>query len=101
MAPDSNPCDLRFRKKSEIVSRQIAGEMMLIPIMGKIADMQKIFALNPVGEFIWERLDGEKSLGKISEEISSSLDVNREQALAEAEEYVRELLREGLIEEIN
>jgi hypothetical protein len=90
-----------YKKKSEIVSRQIAGETMLIPVMGKIADMQKIFAMNAVGEFIWMRLDGKEDLGKISEAISSSFDVSQQQALAEAEEFVRELLQEDLIEAIN
>ena len=90
-----------YKKKDEIVSRQIAGETMLIPVMGRIADMQKIFAINPVGEFIWTKLDGEKSLAQISEAIAASFAVSREQALAEAEEFVRELLREGLIDVIN
>jgi hypothetical protein len=100
MAPDSNPCDLRLRKKNEIVSRQIAGEMMLIPVMGKIADMKRIFALNPAGEFIWTRLDGGSSLGQISDEMSASFDISREQAFKDAEEFVSELLKEGLIEAV-
>jgi hypothetical protein len=93
-----NIYDRIYRKKDEIVARAIAGETILVPVMGSIADMQRIFALNPVGEFIWARLNGEKSLRQIGCEISEAFDVDGERALSEAEEFAGELLKEGLVE---
>jgi len=93
-------CDQTFRKKGEIVSRSIAGETMLIPVMGKMADMKKIFALNPAAEFIWARLDGDRNLAQISDEMSESFDISRELAVRDTEEFVRGLLDEGLIEKV-
>jgi len=87
-----------YRKKDDIVHRRVAGETILVPIRGRLADMQKIFALNPVGEFIWDEIDGSRSLQQISEDIQSLFDVTREEANADLEAFVAELFKEGLIE---
>ncbi len=86
-----------FRRKDDIVHRKIAGETILVPIRGSLADMQKIFSLNPVGEFIWDELDGARSLREISAGIQAAFDVTEEEANADLEAFVAELLREGLI----
>ena len=87
-----------YKKKSDIVYRKVAGETILVPISGRLADMQRIFALNPVGEFIWDELDGSRTLQQIREDIQSSFDVAREEANADLEAFIAELLKEGLIE---
>ena len=87
-----------YKKKDDIVYRKLAGETILVPISGRLADMQMIFALNPVGEFIWEELDGSRTLQQIREDIQSSFDVAREEANADLEAFIAELLKEGLIE---
>ena len=90
--------DMRtFRKKEEIVTRKIAGETILVPIRGSLADMQKIFSLNPVGEFIWQEINGQKNLQQISESIQSVFDVSQEEADTDVQDFITELLREGLI----
>jgi hypothetical protein len=90
-----------FKPREGIVSRKIAGETILVPVMGKLADMQRIFTLNSVGEFIWSRLDGKRGLREISSEIVSSFEVEKEQADAEMEEFISELLKEDLIETVH
>ena len=87
-----------YKKKDDIVYRKVAGETILVPIKGRLADMQRIFALNPIGEFIWNKLDGSRSRQQISADIQSSFDVAREVADADLEAFIAELLREGLIE---
>ena len=89
----------KFKKAGEIVSRSIAGETILVPVSGKLADMQRIFALNPVAEFIWKRLDGEKDLSAIRDEILEYFEVGKEQAESDIREFISELLKEKLITE--
>jgi len=90
-----------YKKKSDIVYRKVAGETILVPISGRLADMQRIFALNPVGEFIWDKLDGSRSLHQISDDIQRFFDVTGEEANADLEGFIAELLKEGLIEEVS
>lgn len=88
-----------FRRNGDIVSRRIAGELFLVPIRGRLADMQRIFTLEPVAEYIWNGLDGRKSVGEISSGLPGEFDVTEGQALADALEFITELLQAGLISE--
>jgi len=86
-----------YKRRKEIVSRRIAGETILVPISGNLADMQKIFSLNPVGEFIWEQLDGQRDLAGISGDVRASFDLREEDADSDIQEFISELLRENLV----
>jgi hypothetical protein len=86
---------LQIRK--EIVAREIAGETLLIPISGKLANLQRIYSLNPVAEYIWNQLNGMRSLQEISENVLSVFEVEREQLDEDLQEFIAELVKENLI----
>jgi hypothetical protein len=88
-----------YRKVQEIVSRRIADEMFIVPIRGRLADMKQIFIVPEVAEFIWNHLDGEKTLKEILDEINETYDVGKKQAEEDLKEFIDELLEAGLIEE--
>jgi hypothetical protein len=88
-----------YRKNHDVVMRKIAGDLFLIPIKGKLADMQRIFTLNPVGEFIWRDLTAQKNINDIRDGLVSNFDVTKETAMADIEEFVSELLQASLITE--
>jgi len=99
--PLSEPHLTRVYQQGEnIVSRNIAGESLLVPIRGHVADMQRIFALDPVGEFIWNKLDGTLSLSGILEELLETFSVDRDRAGEDLMGFIDELSRASLIEEI-
>jgi len=90
-----------FRKRGEIVSRAIAGDTILVPIRGKLADMQVIFSLGPVAAFLWEHLDGQKNLETVTCEVVERFEVGREEAEKDIREFMDELLKSGLIEVVD
>ncbi len=81
-----------------MATRQVAGEALLVPVRGRLAEMQKIFALNPVAGHIWQELDGKRSLGEIRDSILARFDVEREAADRDVREFIEELLEAGLLE---
>jgi len=85
----------KFRRKESI-----AGESFLIPVCGTPLDMEDIFVLSPLADFIWQRLDGERMLDAIVAEIVAEFDVTAGQAGADAREFVGQLLQKGLVEEV-
>lgn len=89
-----------FKKKEDFISRTIAGEMILVPLRGTLTDMQKIFSLNPVAGFIWEKLDGRKTLGELRDDILATFDVEVGDANSDIQEFITQLLKEGLIAEL-
>ncbi|MFI5294155.1 MAG: PqqD family protein [Thermodesulfovibrionales bacterium] len=89
-----------FERPKNIVSRSIAGELFLVPVAGKLADMQRMFALTAVAEFIWERLDGRRSLDDIRNDVLEYFDAEEEQVEADIKAFVTELMAEGLLIEV-
>jgi hypothetical protein len=91
--------DVKFRRKEGVASRRIAGESFLIPVCGTPVDMENVFVLNPLADFIWQRLDGEHSLGAVVSEIMEEFDVAPGQAAADASGFVGLLKEHNLVGE--
>ena len=88
-----------FKKDERIVTRDVAGETILVPIRGKLAELQRIFSLNPVAEYIWQELDGKRSVEEIRDDVLANFAVEKEQADREIDQFLKELLEAGLIKE--
>ena len=86
-----------FRKSDALVTREIAGETLLVPMRGKLARLQRIFALNPVGAHIWEQLDGRRDLAAIHRSLVESFEVSPDEAEADLVEYIAMLRDAELI----
>ena len=93
----------RYRKNPELPSREIAQEIILVPLRKKLADVNAIYLLqNDVSLRIWELIDGQKQVGEIAEIISREYDVTPAEAKEDIAEFFEELERiGGIIEPID
>jgi len=89
----------QYRKAESVVTRKIAGEVLLVPVRGNLASMDRIFALNAVGEFIWHKLDEGNDFHELGRQIADHFDVNPAQVLTDLVEFLSELKAEGLLVE--
>ncbi len=89
----------KYIHQKDIVCRNIAGETILVPIRGNLADMQYIFTLNPVGAYIWDQLDGENKLTQILDMIVERFDTTRDQAETDILEFIDQVVDKGLVTE--
>lgn len=89
-----------YRKREEIVSRAIAGETILVPVKGKVADMRYIFSLNSVAACLWGLIDGKRSIEILLQEIVGRFDVSRTEAEADIREFIEQLMKADLIEAV-
>lgn len=85
-----------YRRSDQAVRREIAGEILLVPVRGELAHLQQMFVLNPVGDFIWSRLDGGTDVGGLVEAVVEEFDVSREEARSDLEEFLGRLAEAGL-----
>ncbi len=90
-----------FARSGEIVSREIAGETILVPIRGKLVDLQRIFSVNPVGAHIWHLIDGKTSLAAIRDSVVETFEVEPDRAAADIQDFIAELAQAGLIQEVS
>ena len=92
--------DKLFQRSADVLTRKVAGETLLIPVRGNLADMQRIFALNELGEFIFGRLDGKTTLGRIAEDVVSAFTVAAAEAERDVRAFVSELRKADLVSEV-
>ena len=93
--------DSIYIRKDNVITRQIAGETLLVPISGDLASMEQVFMLDPVAAFIWEQLDGKRILNDILQGILDSFEVEKKQAETDAYEFIKMLLEADLILEVS
>ena len=80
------------------VTRQIAGETLVIPIAGQVGDLDAIYTLNEVAASVWELIDGPTPVSQIVESLGREYDVTPEQARADVLELLAALEAKGLIQ---
>jgi SynChlorMet cassette protein ScmD len=60
-------------------------------------DSGDAFGLNPVGVFIWKRLDGSRTQEDILRELKEQCDNVPEEVGSHVEEFVQDLIRRGFV----
>jgi len=89
-----------YRKRGELVCREIGGETVVVPVAGKLADLDKVYCMEPVARFIFDLIDGEKALSAIRAAVLAEYEVTPEEAERDLLEFVGQLREAGLIEEV-
>jgi len=79
------------RQSPNIVSRNIAGEAVLVPIARTADEVDSIYTLNETASTIWDALDGQRTLGDILDLVVAEYEVTREQAEQDLYDLVAQL----------
>jgi hypothetical protein len=87
-----------YRKNSSVVLREIADEILLVPVRGRLAQLQRLFVLNPVAHHIWQEIDGLNTLDAIHQSVVNSFEVPTEEARTDLLELIESLGQAELIE---
>jgi len=89
-----SPASVPVHSKN-VVIRRINNECLLIPLTSDIADMDSLYRLNDTGAFIWEAIDGRRTIRDITSLMTERFDVEAAEAendilffLAEAQAYL-------------
>ena len=89
-----------YRCRENLVTREIVGETIIVPISGQLADLQQVYSLNATGGFVWSRLDGNTSLEIIHKAVIAGFKVHKKEAWTDLSELVSDLSEAGLIEKV-
>jgi hypothetical protein len=69
-----------FARSERIVGRRIAGEYVLVPLLGRGADADFIYTLNHVAAAMWEALDGKATGEDVVRRVVEEFEVESAQA---------------------
>ncbi len=83
--------NLIFSQSSSVVTRKTGNEYVLVPIANNIADMNSVYTLNETGAFLWEQLDGKKSVKDLIDALISEYNVENETAAADVFSFIKEM----------
>jgi hypothetical protein len=96
--PASGAAAERFGQGAGVVLRHVAGEHMLVPTVSREVDLDSLFLLNATGVFIWEQLDGQRTVEELSQSLAVECGVDKVVATADVTRFLASLLERHLAE---
>lgn len=79
--------------------RQIADDILAIPVGAMALELSGMVMLNPVSKVIWQCLEQETDLQTVCQAVTDRFEVSPEEALQDAEEFIQQLRAANLLAE--
>jgi hypothetical protein len=87
-----------YSPSEDVVAREIEGEIIIVPLVGGIGDMEdELFTLNETGKVIWKKLDGNKKLFDLIQELREEFEAPEEEIKQDLIGLVAELLKRKIL----
>jgi len=86
-----NTLDIRFQRRSTMVTRRVAGEIILVPIVRQVKDDPSLFTLDEVAAFLWDQLETRPTGSELVRKLHSVYDVAPEQAENDVRQFLKQL----------
>jgi Coenzyme PQQ synthesis protein D (PqqD) len=91
---------LRYKRNQDVVSRNIEGELVIVPIRSGVGDLNSLYTLNPVGSVLWEFMNEGHTLSEMVQRVCDEFEVSEAQAQPDIETFLDSLMAEQLIQQM-
>jgi hypothetical protein len=92
-----NTTPVRHTRNTAIVSRDVAGETIVVPICRGVGDLDSVYTFNAVGRRLWRLLENGRSVEELANWVATHYEVDEKQAVADVQSYLSELQEVGLV----
>ena len=75
-----NQLEQCYQQDPSMVSREIAGEMILVPIRNNVGDLNCVYTLNESASRAWSLMDGQHTVREIQDVIVAEFEVDEIEA---------------------
>ncbi len=89
--------DARFIRNREVVSRQIDGELIIVPIRRGVGDLNSLYTLNSVGSILWDYMTEGHTVPEMVTRVCDEFEVTTDKAQADIQEFLDSMLQEKLV----
>jgi len=89
--------DYCYQKDPDMVSREIAGEVILVPIRRNVGDLESVYTLNEIAALAWTLFDGSHTVNQIQDKIVTEYEVDEDEAERDLIELIQQLEEIGAI----
>jgi hypothetical protein len=83
--------------RPSFVTRQIAGETLIVPVAGNVADLESVYVLNEVGSRVWELLRTPVAVDEIVTTVVDEFAVDPARAREDLVAFLDALVSRGLV----
>src|SRR6202050_851058 len=90
----------RVRRSSNVVSRVVADEAIVVPIRRGAADMDSIYTSTETGTSLWAMIETNRSPAELARHLQLEYGLSAEQAAADTQKFLADLSEAGLIEQL-
>ena len=77
--------------KKELIKREIAGDVILVPVGRAVVENNGLFILNELGAFLWDRLSEADAEADLVRAVLEEYEVTPEIAAADVHEFLETL----------
>ena len=90
--------DTVYVPSQDIVAREIEGEIIIVPLVAGIGDADdELYTLNETGRQVWQRLDGEATLGEIAGVLDDKFAAPLDEIQADVLGFAREMAERRIL----
>ncbi|MBI4845527.1 MAG: PqqD family protein [Candidatus Omnitrophica bacterium] len=88
-----------YDKDPQVVFREVAGEMILVPVRNNAADLESIYTFNELGGRIWGLINGKRTLDDIKTILLGEFETQEEELNRDINGFFSEMENLGLVRE--
>ncbi len=88
---------MKFVRSTDLVSRTVAGETVVVPICRGVGDLDSIFTFNTVGTHVWNLLTEGRTEAELTSSVTKRFHVNDCVAQSDVRNFLTDLVGVGLV----
>jgi len=77
--------------KPRFVTRTVGDELVIVPLSGNVAQMNRLFTLNETGKFIWDNSEKCTDVKSLVVLLTENFDVQPDAALTDVEAFLEKM----------
>ncbi len=83
--------------KKELIKREIAGDVILVPVGQSVIESNGLFVLNELGGFLWDLLPQAQNIDDLLKAVLAEYEVDETIARADIAEFLDNLQKMDII----
>ena len=89
-----------YKKQTGFVEKTIGDELVIVPLVGAVAQMERVFSLNELGVFIYNSLNSPKSEEEVIKLILNEFEIDQQTAKEDLKHFLDKAVENGIVQKL-